>query len=185
MSRRIRFPEYWEDLRTPANTISLRGVGADPDWDAFLGAGDIKCLRFDGAGALEEVQITLQLPHSYSQGTDLYPHVHWVPVDANAGNVRWSLEYSWANIDAVHGASTTIHVIDAAAGTAWTHQKAYFAAITGTGKEISSMFMARLYRDSGHGDDTYASDAALLEFDIHYQLNALGSENETTKLAID
>jgi hypothetical protein len=165
----------WDDLRTPASSIFLLGLGADPAWGAFLGAGNLQILRFDGATTLERVFFTVQMPHTYKEGTDIYAHVHWTPTTANAGNVKWNLEYSWINVNGTFPAVTTIAIVDAASGTAWDHQVAEFPTITGTGKELSSMLVCRLFRDPNDGQDTYGFDAGLLEFDIHFEVNTMGS----------
>jgi len=56
---------------------------------------------------------------------------------------------------------------------------ASFSAISGTGKTISSMLICRLFRDVS--EDDYNNDAAFLEFDIHYEINSVGSKTETVK----
>ncbi|MFC1878993.1 hypothetical protein ACFLZW_03685 [Chloroflexota bacterium] len=70
---------------------------------------------------------------------------------------------------------------DAADGTAYKHQIASFAAISGTGKTLSSVLLCRIYRKAGDGSDNYDADAALLEFDIHYEVDAFGSDSEFVK----
>jgi hypothetical protein len=163
----------FDDLRIPGLSVKL-GASA-PDLAAFLGAGNLLVLRFDGGATTEQVYFTVQLPHSYKEGSNITPHVHWSAVDGNAGNVHWQLEYTWQNIDGTFPAVTTITATDATSGTAWDHQKAAFSAITGTGKTISSMLVCRLFRDPTDGADTYGSDAAFLEFDFHFELDTVGS----------
>ena len=43
------------------------------------------------------------------------------------------------------------------------------------------MLLIKLSRIGGDASDTYGADARLLEFDIHYQINTLGSELEFVK----
>ena len=171
----------WDDLRVSAQATKVGATA--PGWVAFLAAGNLLTYGFDGGGVrVEEVHFNVQLPHSYKHGSDIYPHVHWSPTTANAGNVVWQLEYTWANINGTFGAATTIaSTADAAGGTAWVHNMATFAAITGTGKTLSSMLVCRLFRDGSHGSDTYADDAALLEFDIHYEMDTVGSRQVAAK----
>lgn len=169
----------WEDLRVPGTTVKLGATA--PDFAAFLGSGNLLTYLFDGAATAEQVYFTIQMPHGWKAGSDIYPHIHWTPTDANAGNVKWQLEYSWANIDATFAAPTTISIVDAADGTAWKHQKAQFAAIVGSGKTLSSMLVCRLFRDPADAADTYAHDAAFLQFDVHYEIDTLGSRQETVK----
>lgn len=167
----------WEDLRVPGS--STRVGASAPDMDAILASGGIYANGFDGGVTMEQVFFQIQIPHSYKQGTTIHPHVHWMPSDANAGTVQWNLEYSWSNINGVFGAPVIITVVQAAAGAAWTHQFAEMPDISGVGKTISSMLVCRLYRNPNL--DTYASDAILLDFDIHYQIDTVGSRLELTK----
>lgn len=170
----------WDDLRIPG--LSVKTGASAPDLAAFLGAGSLLVLAFDGAATLEQCYFTAQLPHSYKEGTNLYPHVHWTPTTADAGDVVWQLEYSWVNVDGTFGASTTIETAAAAAGgTAWVHKKTSFAAITGASKTISSMLVCRLFRDPAHASDTYTHDAAFLEVDFHYEIDTVGSRAALTK----
>ncbi len=171
----------WDDLRVPVTTAKPGNVV--PDFAGFLATGGLKTYLFDGGGRAEEIHFIVQMPHSYKLGTNITPHVHWTPTDTNTGNVRWSLEYTWQQRGAVFGASTTIHIIDAASGTAWDHLlRANFAAIDGSGISlVSSMLVCRLFRNSADGGDTYASDAALLEIDFHYEIDTVGSRGMVAK----
>jgi hypothetical protein len=123
---------------------------------------------------------------SWKEGSNIYPHVHWTPVSATAGNVVWQFDYSWANINGTFGAPTTIAFLPTAAGgTAWVHKLTRPAVapyyISGAGMTISSMLICRLHRDAGAGSDTLAANVAFLEFDLHYQSDSTGSRSELTK----
>ena len=171
----------WDDLRVPGLAVEATGPNP-PTLGAFLGAGGLQAWRFTGTGPnVNEVWFTVQLPHTYKEGTDIYPHVHWTPTDANAGDVVWQLEYTWVNINGTFPASATITVTDSTNTTAWEHLVAPFAAITGTGKTISSMLVCRLFRDPTHLSDTYGFDASLLEIDFHFEVETLGSRQEYVK----
>ena len=172
----------WEDLQVPGLAIKA-GVVA-PDLIGFAGSASLQVYGFNGGGTspIEEILFTVQMPHSWLLGSDIYPHVHFTPVDANSGTVKWYLEYTFAEINAAFpGTSTIATSAVAVAGVAWQHQLASFSAITPSSSQdgISAIFAGRLYRDPGQ--DTYASDAAFLGFDIHYQSDGLGSDAEASK----
>ncbi len=169
----------WEDLRVPG--MSTRGGASAPDLIAFGPSGGLMANSFDGGSTTEEVYFEIQMPHAWKTGSTIKPHIHWAPVNANAGNVKWVLEYSWQNMNGAYGVPVTISVTDAAAGTAWQHQLAAFPDISGEGKNISSILVCRLYRDPGDTADTYGADAALISFDIHYEVDTLGSREPTVK----
>jgi hypothetical protein len=56
-----------------------------------------------------------------------------------------------------------------------------FSAIDMTGFTLSAMIVFKLARVGGDALDTMPGDASLLEFDIHYQINSFGSQQEFVK----
>ena len=169
--------DSWEDLRVPVSTVVVNPANSKPDWVAFV--GNTRALGFDNT-ASEWVSFSAQLPHNYLQGSDIEAHLHWSATDGSAGGVRWVLDYTWANIGSPFPAIASLAETSAAA-SANTHTYCDLEWITGTGKTVSSVLMCRLWRDVAHTDDDYAADAALLEFDFHYQVDGFGSENEDSK----
>lgn len=99
--------------------------------------------------------------------------------------IRFSLEYTWANIGDTFGATNTLHLdTDAFVPNTsqWKHLLCKNASgIAGTGKTLSSMLVCRLFRDPADSADTYPQDVAFLQFDIHYEIDAFGSSGEYTK----
>lgn len=160
-----------DDLRFPVENIKTTGASNVPDYSVFL--NNTYTLRFD-SGTDEQGFITIQLPHSYQAGTNIDAHFHWTPTTTDTGNVTWCIEYTWANIDSTFGGTSIQCSSDPADGTAFKHQMTPQIELDGTGKGLSSMIVARIYRDANAGSDTYAADAALLEFDIHYIKNKMG-----------
>jgi hypothetical protein len=177
----------WDDLRVAADTTKV-GASA-PDFDTFITG--TKVYWFDD-GTDQEVHFSVQIPHAWKVGTDIYPHVHWVPkttADGTPANqaVRWGLEYTWANPGAVFPAVQTVYTVTHSPAdanvVALKHYRSSFAAITpgADQDEISTMLVCRLFRDANDAADTYEDDAGLLEFDIHYQIDGFGSQLEGTK----
>lgn len=188
----------WDDLRVD----TLRGT---------IGASNPPSLaqwRDDGAGSVgvfvyafgneieaneEQIYFAVQLPHKYKQGTDIKAHIHWGIKTAGAANefVKWGLEYTWANIDAIFPTTTIITSDASSASTATSsgdttllinkHYYTNIGTITGTGKNISSMLICRLFRNSSHADDDLAQDAYSFEVDFHFEIDTIGSRQETVK----
>jgi hypothetical protein len=175
----------WEDIRI-AGANTRVGVTA-PAVGTFGPSGSLRVLRFE-QNHHDEIYFEIQMPHAWKEGSNIYPHVHWAPVSATAGNVVWQLDYTWANPAGTFGAPATMTSdATAAGGTAWVHKISVLkdgsgnAYIAGAGKTISSMLVCRLHRDAGAGADTLAADAAFLEFDIHYEVDGFGSRQEYIK----
>lgn len=195
----------WDDLRTPA-TSAHRGART-PTWAVWLDKGGLqRGVWLDwfatAPGNEEEVFFNIQMPHSWHEGTGIYPHVHWTPSD-NSDNpnecVKWGLEYTWANIDAVFPIPSLIYTDatdDSTATTdggqlvANTHYVSRFTLpgngfppLDGAGKLMSSVLVCRLFRNTADGSDDYGYDAGLLEFDMHYEVDGHGSDERYVKTA--
>lgn len=174
----------WDDLRFPAT--STRSAAGAPGFTAFTGG--ILALMFDKSTD-EQVYLNAQMPHAWATGTNIHPHVHWSPMDDQAtAKVVWGLEYSIGQSNGPMSApviitgSTTLNGVDLTGGI---H---YITELGGTGgidmssyTGLSTMVICRLFRDANHGDDNYDNDAALFEFDLHYEIDTMGSWQEYTK----
>lgn len=184
----LRNPDpAWDDLRVALSTAKP-GATNPPGFsklkDDGAGSTGVFAYHFD-ASTDEEVFFDVQLPHGFKEYSALLkPHLHWCPTTTNTGNVRWGLEYTWANYTGTFGNSTIIYARQAGSGTAYQHQIAAWSGIVATGMTISSVMLCRLFRDAnatGADADDYTADAAALSFDLHIELDSLGSEREYTK----
>lgn len=175
----------WDDLRVPLTfgTSSLLAT----NWEAFMGTTFLDCFKASGTDALYFV---VQLPHSWKEGTTIYPHIHWIPQAngaASANGVVWELEYTWANNGETFPTTTKLAastISPALSGNlvAKTHYITPLGAgITATGKKISSMLVCRIARLGDDGSDTFTGTSGVLEIDFHYQLDTFGSREEYVK----
>jgi hypothetical protein len=195
----------YEDLRVAASAVK---PGAQtPTWETRGAApfnGNLNRWWFSSHAVLEdEIEFEVQIPHNYKEGTNIEGHVHWVPEAAAAANecVKWGLEYTWANRGNTFPGSTLIYsnatddttqTLQAETLVASRHYVSEFtvdvgdapAVIDGTEpKTASSMLVCRLFRNSSDVDDDYGNEAALLEFDFHYEVDGPGSDGEHSKTA--
>jgi hypothetical protein len=137
-------------------------------------------LGFDSASD-EVVSFRVEIPPDYKEGTNITVYIHWTPTDNGAGNVVWSLDYSWANVDSAFPSATTVNITVAADEVTDKHQRDEFFALTGTGKTIGSVILCSIKRDGDNASDTYASDALLHSLSIHYEKDTIGSRTIITK----
>jgi hypothetical protein len=117
-------------------------------------------------------------------GSEISPHVHWCKTTSAAGTVKWTLEYRWADLGEVFSAwssADTATLVISDGDTAEQHALSEFSKIIPPANVVSSMMLVKISRVGG--DDTYGADAKLLEFDIHYQIDARGSDTEYVKWA--
>ena len=168
----------WIDFNLGVGALS-RGAAA-PDL-INLSASSIETLGFDGVNTLEQVSTVIEMNHNWAEGSIVKAHVHWYPVNANAGNVKWQLEYAVVGFGGSVPVSTTIDVTQAAGGVAWAARFASFTDIDLAGFTIGTQFHLRLFRDPNDGDDTYGSDAALATFGLHVLVDSFGSREVATK----
>ena len=115
-------------------------------------------------------------------GSAISPHVHWVKTTSAAGTVKWTLSYRWADLGETLSAwsdadAATLVISDG--DTAEQHALSEFSEIIPPANVVSSMMLVKIARVGG--DDTYAADAKLLEFDIHFQADSVGSTERGSK----
>ena len=173
----------WDDIRVPLSLAKRLGF-SDPDWVKFTGdAPGVFELAFD-KDTDEEVFFSVQVPHDWKLGSDLRPHIHWSPSTTGGGSVTWKLEYTIAATGDVFGNTTYVNVTTAAGGIAKKSQYADMPDIDmssfNAATDLSVMLICRVYRDVSDGDD-YAADAFLHEIDFHYEMDTIGSRDETAK----
>jgi len=179
--------EVWDDLRVALDK------GSDAAKLAFSpgenSGGQIWYFRGGDRVKKEAMSFTVQLPHNYKEGTNIYPHIHWTPNNSGAGNIEWNLDYTWVNYD-----PTTTEFLPATntktvlANGPFTQRAHLITALTsgnagldGAGKKISSILICRLWRDERVTNDTYNDDSGLLFIDFHYQLDTFGSRETFSK----
>jgi hypothetical protein len=190
----------WEDIRVPV-TSTTKGGSKDPNFTVYktntsLGTSSqgVFLYWFDKTTE-EELYFTVQVPHSWKEGSAIYPHVHWVPASNGSATalVCWGLEYNFASYgvtatSSVFGTTSMLfankHLLTDTSLAADTHYLTTFSNIAMTGHTISNMFVCRVFRyptGTGTNLDNYNDDAGLLEIDFHYQQDAVGSKEEYNK----
>lgn len=131
----------------------------------------------------DEVQFEVQLPHRGKAGSVMYPHVHFAPTTTGTGTVRFALEYYAANVDAQFPASPQTYLMTKtwAADQQWYHLIADNATgLTLAGWALSNVLKVRLYRDNSVASN-YAAAVSFLYFDVHVEIDSLGSDEEYIK----
>lgn len=161
----------WEDLRFPAQGISLSGITTPPDIDADTGL-----YLFGGSVDIDSLSILAQMPHAWKEGTDLKPHMHWRKTSNGAGTVIWYMRHCWTDYGELQGAWSNWEQSSAIVepATSQVSTISTWSDIDGTGHSISAMLICQFIRFASV--DTYADDALMYEFDIHYEIDSFGSD---------
>lgn len=170
----------WDDITVAGFAIKTGGTA--PNFTTFGPSGTLNAYQFSNTTD-DQAWLSFQMPHSYWEGSSIIPHVHWARTAATGAgtNVIWGLEYEWQNIDAAFAGPSTIYVTNGISGTNWFHQLSEFPTVPGTGKKISSVFTCRIFRLSSSTADDYDKPAALLQVDLHYQKDTIGSATSSAK----
>jgi hypothetical protein len=164
----------WDDLKAPATTIR-QGATTKPDFDSTeLG------LLFPQNDSSEIAYIILQMPHARKNGSDISPHIHFI--QDSSDEPVFKMDYRWyKNGDTVPVSWTTLTASTFAftyPGSGSILQIASFPDIDSSSIDaVSSIIDIKLYRD----DNVVTGDVLLKEFDIHYQIDQMGSRMKFIK----
>lgn len=153
--------------------LSTRDGAADPPIFAAF-SGGVWAIRFDN-GATMASHATLELQHDYVDGSDLELHLHWSPTTTNTGNIRWGVEYTFANMNATFPATVDVVALQAGSGIVNQHQYLTVATISGAGLTKGAVMAFRIYRGGAHATDTFTGNAFLHRIALHYAVDKLGS----------
>jgi len=182
-AHRLGITPVWDDLRFPAQGINPPGVASDPTVEANTG------LLLFSPTLTNVVAGVAQLPHSWVEGSVVVPHVHWQKTTSEAGGVLWRFSYDNIVNPGEVSLLTYTGLVDALTpvngtpddNTANRNLISSFGNLDMTGKRVSCCILWKLARIGDDGTDTYGAPARLVEFDIHYQLDGVGSRQEFIK----
>ncbi|RLA83750.1 MAG: hypothetical protein DRG78_03365 [Epsilonproteobacteria bacterium] len=112
-------PDGWRDLLAPF-IITRQSGNRVPTFKRFGPDNLHYILKFDN---LDEVYITVHVPHSIKPNTLAYPYIYWSTDGTDTGIVSWELSYTIAKGHGQEpfGSSTTIIMNKAATGIPWTN----------------------------------------------------------------
>lgn len=171
----------WNDLMAPFVDTSAVNSGNRPTYGSIM--GNLRGLLFDRS-TMQQVWVDFHIPHDIALGTKIYPHVHWCPVDNDAGTVRWGIEYYIAK---GHGQQiftnpVTIYMNETfTSNNQWRHYVTECSdaqAILSTDIEPDSVIKCRVFRDASHSLDTYNDRVHAWQADIHYQVARIGTRHK-------
>jgi hypothetical protein len=171
----------WDDIMIPI--FGQRWTGSSDPTPEVIGAGGtvIRATRFD---INNEVFFIAEIPHSYKEGTDLYPHVHWFGVAASGTEpLRFVMDIQWrsgSDIITISGTGEVSYSGSGSCGTGYAQRYMSLATITGTSGKMGQQIMGR-FRRITNGATDYASAVYVQTVGIHFQMDSFGSLNETSK----
>ena len=136
--------------------------------NAFAGTG----------GVAEQAFFEVHILHGFRAGQQPTFHVHWTHNQAApSGDVKWFLDYSYSDgySNGIFPAPTTLSVVQTA-GAQYTHHITDDDSMVVTeSMEPDGVLICRLYRDPADVEDTFEADAFIVEIDMHYERDKIGT----------
>jgi hypothetical protein len=134
---------------------------------------------------LDVFSYVCQLNHDKALETNLDGfHIHIIPVGAVAGGEVIALDYAWAWLtngdifpDTLPNTGTATITLSAGEQYAYLIKPIISDLDYPVGEGYSSEFYIQCTRRND-GQDTYASEFALIDGDVHYRVNRIGSYSE-------
>jgi hypothetical protein len=145
----------------------------------------------NNTAANESFQALFQIPHRFLENSNAHLHLHVIPsANGSGGNedVDLELAYQWVNLNAAYSTSansTDAQTFRVGAADANNHLLWEFdPPLDGSGKTISADLFLRVTRMTKSADrdaDNYTGKVYLRFVDLHMQIDAAGSTDETSK----
>ena len=168
----------WDDLRFPSQGINPPGAAADPTRSATTGL-----LGF--SGSVDNIICGVaQMPHSWKRGSSVRPHLHLRFPTSQSGNSRWKFEYDIADVQTPfinnYGTYSDGGTITIANPQNISQEVlSSFNSISMTNLKESAVIIWRISRLANSDSlDTDTSTIVLLEFDIHFETEKIGTKTE-------
>jgi hypothetical protein len=168
----------WDDLMFPFNT-GHQGNATYPPFNA-----DSLYFSFgvDSAGVdAQFMYFVIQMPHKMKIGSTIYPHVHYKQEDATTDTPIFIMKYKWYDLNGTTQKGWKWKKMATATGTTnKTHQLVYnTGGISGSGiTQVSSILICQVYLYAPAAGN---STCNAYQFDLHYEVDALGSRTQLAK----
>lgn len=174
----------YEDLQVSMNNIA-KGASAPADRTYAHGVGGGIAYPVLGFAKGNYIWFDVQTAHSTKLNTVLDCHIHFVlPNTTTVGHkIVWQLDVIAAGVDGTWNVPsgspyTATHTV--AANDDTQHRLLALADIASSNTTVSTIYKCKLTRIDGTATE-YASEVYLEYVDCHYQMDTLGSFDETEK----
>ena len=170
--RAVVFDDYLTSGLTVAKGASAPTLTSYRD-GLFLNA-------YAGSGPTESAFFTVHITHGIKAGSVPTFHIHWTANAASpSGNVKWNVEWTLSKgygADS-YPASAVVSTVQAV-GAQYDHMITDDddMPLSGTGDfEPDAVLVCRIFRDSSDAEDTSPDDAFLINVDVHYERDKIGT----------
>ncbi len=165
----------WEDLMFPFSTGTFAAAG----YPSFNADSLYYEFTIDTVAPSQCVMnFVIQMPHKWKEGSTIYPHVHYKH-ETGVGTPTFKMKYKWYNNLSSTATSWKWLTMGTTSGTTdkTIQMVTNSGGVSGSGKTISSIVVCQVYLTAQTG----TGNVNAYQFDIHYEIDALGSDTITTK----
>lgn len=164
----------WEDANVDLSP--LQSGGTKPGF-ATPGTSGVRLLSY---AVGEDVDGTIEIPHSYKLGSDITPHIHFVTIGAPSGtdNVKFEVDYWIVDAGGTVTTDSSIDTGDIAVTADDTRYDGNFGTISNAALGGQIGFKVKRIAAAG---DAYAGECGILTFGFHYEIDTIGSRQITVK----
>lgn len=177
----------WKDISS--DSVNLKSTGTGVSVNSTEGTTDF----IDSANTSDYLYANIQLNHDRDETSVISPHIHWFSAQQSLVPnfeiwYRWQIVggtkvTSWSKIKCstvalpAPGAGVTKHQICETASDITPPE----------GSTVSDIIQFRIIRNTNNtgglhtGSDPYSGTVAIIAFDVHYQINSIGSTDEYAK----
>lgn len=176
----------WRDELNDATSIKVQGTGVsvNPTESSvdFLKTADLN----------DYMYCNIQMNHDRDLTSAIYPHIHWWQASANIPN--WLLQYRWQINGGIKETQWSPlkysgHAFTYVPATTLNQISKFGPINVPPGTTLSDVIQFRVLRDTGNasllfgtpGTDPLDATVGITNFDVHLQINSLGSTNEYEK----
>ena len=172
-------------VQTMAGTARVRKHIIIPVESAMFGSsapstafiGNFAVDQFSQNSPVQSIYMTWHIPTDWAVGTDIAIHIHWAPVNGNAGDVVWDIDYkavaSEVN-EVLSGAGTALTTTDSTQTLQDELLESPDMTIAGAGIALEDTLGLKISRDTDDGADNYGAAASLVLVEISYIADKLG-----------
>ena len=131
-------------------------------------------------GEINEMIVDFHIPHDIKPNSNIYPHVHWMPMSYSRGTVVWEIEWVSAKghnqNESLTGTSQTIRLEAQGKGLIGEHMVTECTdAQSFIVPEVDSILRMKVRRLGNDVADTFHGTVVGLFLDIHYQIDKLST----------
>lgn len=173
----------WKDEYPSGPWVPARARAAPDLENVTIGGVETRKYAFNGTNTEERLSNFFEINHeymetAYANSLAIEAHMHFMPSDNSAGNVKMFLDWCYKPVDGAPIAQTSLSFIcEIAANSQHFHKIKTFGNLPDLGYTIGDGIEFTVRRDPSDPEDTYAADIYMDKVALHVPTDTRGSRN--------